>query len=422
LHQELETKGHAEKVNILIVTQYFWPENFRINDLASGLLERGHKVEVVTGIPNYPGGKIFRDHGYFIKRKDYYKGIKIHRVPLIPRGKGGGFRLALNFFSFAFLASILAPFFCIGKFDLILVYEPSPITVGLPALVLKKVKNAPVIFWMQDLWPESLSATGAVRSEKILKLVELMVRFIYRGCDRILIQSRAFLNPIKRLGGDPRRVLYFPNSAEKLYKPLTINEDASEKALMPEGFCVTFAGNIGAAQDFKTILTAAEYLKNHKDINLVVLGDGRMFQWVHEQVRVRNLENTVHLLGRHPAEAMPLYFALSDALLVTLRKEPIFALTIPAKIQSYLACAKPIIAGLEGEGARIVEESGAGITCSAEDPRALSDAILKMYNMSETDRKKMEQKGRSYFEINFEREILLDRLEGWMRELVSSKH
>ena len=181
MHQELETKGHAEKVNILIVTQYFWPENFRINDLASGLLERGHKVEVVTGIPNYPGGKIFRDHGYFIKRKDYYKGIKIHRVPLIPRGKGGGFRLALNFFSFAFLASILAPFFCIGKFDLIFVYEPSPITVGLPALVLKKVKNAPVIFWMQDLWPESLSATGAVRSEKILKLVELMVRFIYRG-------------------------------------------------------------------------------------------------------------------------------------------------------------------------------------------------------------------------------------------------
>jgi colanic acid biosynthesis glycosyl transferase WcaI len=405
-------------MNILIVTQYFWPENFRINDLSLGLKERGHKVEVLTGIPNYPGGTLFHGYGFLNRMRDNFNGINIDRAPLIPRGIGTRSRLALNFISFAVSASILGPILCKGPFDIIIVYEPSPITVVLPALVLKLFKSLPLMFWMQDLWPESLTATGAVRSEKILKLVELMVRVIYKGCDRILIQSQAFLNPIKRLGGDPRRVLYFPNSAEKLYKPLTVKEDASEKALIPDGFCVTFAGNIGAAQDFKTILAAAEYFKNYKDIKLVVLGDGRMFQWVKGQVRTRKLENIVHLLGRHPVEAMPRFFELSDALLVTLRKDPIFALTIPAKVQSYLACGKPIIAGLDGEGARIIEESGAGITCSAENPKALSDAILNMYNMPKKDREAMGQKGRSYFEINFEREMLLDRLDGWMKKLV----
>jgi colanic acid biosynthesis glycosyl transferase WcaI len=405
-------------MNILIVTQYFWPENFRINDLALGLKERGHKIEVLTGIPNYPGGTLFHGYRSLNRMRDNFNGINIVRAPLISRGIGSRPRLALNFISFAVSASILGPILCKGPFDIIIVYEPSPITVGLPALVLKLIKSAPVMFWMQDLWPESLSATGAVRSKRILKLVESMVRFIYRGCDRILIQSRAFLYPIKRLGGDPKRVLYFPNSAEKLYEPVTVEKNASERALLPIGFLVTFAGNIGAAQDFETILTAAEHLKSHKDIHLVVLGDGRVFQWVKKQVRTRKLENTVHLMGRHPAEAMPLYFALSDALLVTLKKEPIFSLTIPSKVQSYLACGKPIIAGLEGEGAKIIEESGAGITCSAENPKALSSAILKMYNLSKKDREVMGQKGRSYFEINFEREMLLDRLDGWMKKLV----
>ena len=409
-------------MNILIVTQYFWPENFRINDLALGLKERGHKVEVLTGIPNYPEGTLFRGYRFLNRMRDNSNGINIVRAPLIPRGIGSRSLLALNFISFAVSASILGPILCKGPFDIIIVYEPSPITVGLPALVLKLIKSAPVMFWMQDLWPESLSATGAVRSKRILKLVESMVRFIYKGCDRILIQSRAFLDPIKRLGGDPKRVLYFPNTSEKMYKPVTVEKKASERASLPIGFLVTFAGNIGAAQDFDTILAAAEYFKNHKNIKLVILGDGRMFQWVQDQVRVRDLENTVHLLGRHPAKAMPRYFSLSDALLVTLRKEPIFALTIPSKVQSYLACGKPIIAALDGEGARVVEDAGAGVICPTEDPKALADAILKLYNMPAKDREEMGRNGRRYYEKKFEREMLLDRFEGWMRELVSQKN
>ena len=405
-------------MKILIVTQYFWPESFRINDLAVGLNEKGHHVTVLTGIPNYPDGHFFQGYGFFKNVRQDYHGVKVMRSPLVPRGKGGGFRLALNYLSFAFFASILAPFFCRGKFDLIFVYEPSPITVCLPALLLKKLKSAPVMFWMQDLWPESLSATGAVRSEKILKIVDILVRFIYRGCDLILVQSRAFVEPIKRQGGDPDRTLYFPNSAEELYQPVMIEKDAPERAIMPEGFCVTFAGNIGAAQDFGTILNAAELLKDHTEINWVIIGDGRMFPWVKSQVIKRNLMQTVHLLGRHPIEAMPRYFSLADALLVTLRKEPIFELTIPSKIQSYLACAKPIIAALDGEGARIIEEAGAGLTCPSENPGALAKAVLTLYNMPLSERQTMGMRGRTYFNSHFEHKMLLDRLEIWMEELI----
>ena len=405
-------------MNILIVSQYFWPENFRINDLVLGLQERGHHITVLTGLPNYPGGKLFSGYRYLNKLRDNFNGIDVLRAPLVTRGSGSGIRLAFNFFSFAVCASLLGPVLCKDRIDAILIYEPSPIFVALPGIVMKKRKSAPLLFWMQDLWPESLSATGAIRSKCILKLVEIMVRLIYLKCDRILAQSRAFYRSIVRLGGKAKYIYYYPNSAESLYQPIAIESDPPEKASLPTGFIITFAGNIGAAQDFATILNAAEELRDHKDIHLVVLGDGRRFNWVQEQVRRRGLERTVHLLGRHPAEQMPRYFALSDALLVTLRKDPIFALTIPSKIQSYLACARPIIAALDGEGARIIDESGAGISCAAEDPKALADAILKLHGMTKIDRENMGQNGRKYFDDNFEREMLLNRLEGWMTELV----
>jgi len=409
-------------LRILIVSQYFWPENFRINDLALGLKEIGHEVKILTGIPNYPGGNIFDGYSFFKPFKEIFEGISVFRVPLIPRGNGTRIRLVLNYLSFVFFSCLLGPFHRLGPIDLIFIYEPSPITVCLPALLLKKFKSASVMFWMQDLWPESLSATGAVRSKKILKIVDILVRFIYRRCDRILVQSRAFFQPIKRQGGDLSRSLYFPNSAEELYQPVMIEKDALERAIMPEEFCVTFAGNIGAAQDFGTILSAAELLKSHAEINWVIIGNGRKFLWVQRQVIERDLSKTVHLLGRYSAKVMPRFFALSDVLLVTLKKESIFALTIPAKVQSYLACAKPVIAALDGEGARVVEEASAGMTCPAENSDALAEAVLAMYNLSEAKRNTMGQKGREYFEKHFEREMLIDRLDGWMEELVAQRH
>lgn len=403
-------------MKILLVTQYFWPEEFPINDFVLGLRDRGHEVQVLTGMPNYPDGRIFPGYGIFGPAKDSYQGIPVRRVPIISRGKGQGWRLFLNFFSFAFFGCLLGPLYYREHFDLILVYEPSPITVGLPALVLKKFTGAPIFFWVQDLWPETLAAIGAVKSDWILNLVGILVRFIYNGCDRLLVQSRSFVQSIKSLGIGNEKILYFPNSAAALYRPVTVAKDKRVRFAMPAGFRVMFAGNIGAAQDFGTILSAAEKLKHISAIHWIILGDGRQRPWVAEQVEKRQLQATVHLLGRHPKEEMPNYFALADAMLVTLKKEKIFALTIPSKVQSYLACGRPVIAALEGEGRRVIEEAEAGLVVDPEDAEKLAEAVLAMYNTPEAKRREMGANGRSYFKEHFERGKLLKRLESWMQD------
>lgn len=409
--------GWADNLKILIVSQYFWPESFRINDLAAGLKDRNHQVTVLTGQPNYPGGSFFPGYGLFRRWRENYAGVEVLRVPLLSRGNGGGLRLALNYLSFAFFASVFAPFRCRDKYDVIFVYEPSPVTVGLPALLLRRLKRIPIMFWIQDLWPESLSAASQVRSGRILRLVEALVRFIYRRCDLLLVQSRAFIPAVEKLGAIRKRILYFPNTSEEFYHPLRLPDDAPERNEVPKGFCVMFAGNIGAAQDFGTILEAAGMLRDHSDIHWVVLGEGRMSSWVREEVARRELADNFHLLGSRSAETMPRYFSLADAMLVTLKREAIFSLTIPSKLQSYLACGRPVVAALDGEGARLVEEAGAGFATPAEDPAALAAAVQKMYKMTAAERNAMGLRGRTYFEQNFERNFLLDRLEGWMQEL-----
>lgn len=406
-------------MRILIVSQYFWPENFRVNDLAIELRNRGHEVVVLTGIPNYPSGAFFSGYGFFSKLKERWNGIDIIRMPLIPRGNGGGLQLALNYLSFALLASLLSPFRCRGKYDVIFVHEPSPITVGLPAIVMKFLTGAPVYFWVLDLWPESLTAAGGVKSPLLLKSVSRLVRFIYGRSDKVLVQSKGFIEPVRSHGIPSDKIAYFPSWAEELYHPVTAPASFRSEFGLPEGFYLMFAGNVGAAQDFESILSAAERLKDDKDIHWLIVGDGRMSGWVSEQVKLRGLRETVHILGRHPVERMPEFFAAADAMLVTLKSEPIFALTIPGKVQSYLACGRPIVSMLDGEGGRVVEEAGAGYACASGDAEALAELVLKMANLSAAEREAMGSSGRHYYEKHFERDHLLSKLESWMTNGVS---
>jgi glycosyltransferase involved in cell wall biosynthesis len=245
-----------------------------------------------------------------------------------------------------------------------------------------------------------------------------VVNFIYRNCDRILIQSTRFRDSITSHGFNDEKIDYFPNSVEEIFKPARGDYESAEAALLPKDFIVMFAGNIGAAQSFGTIVEAARKLKDHPMIHWVVLGDGRMRRWLESQVAEHSLQATFHPLGRFPLESMPRFFALADVMLVSLSRDPIFSMTIPSKIQSYLACGKPVIASLDGEGGRVIEESGAGISCPAEDADALADAVLAMHAMSRIEREAMGEKGRKYCTEHFDREMLLGRLERLLHELI----
>lgn len=406
-------------MNILIVSQYFWPEEFRVNDLAFSLSRRGHKVTVLTGIPNYPQGIYFSEYGLLGPYHQEYKDVSIVRVPLLPRGAGKKLNLILNYASFAVMGSCLAPVKIRGKFDVILAIQFSPATAVIPAVFLKKTKRIPLILWVQDLWPDSLSATDAIRSPKVLNIVRKMMRWIYKNCDQILVQSKGFHTLIESEGFNAERIRYLPNWAEDSYKGTL--EGPSIKTQLPTGFRVMFAGNIGAAQDFGTILRAAERLKDFTDIKWLIVGDGRMRNWVKEQVQSRGLNDNIHLLGRHPVESMPYFFSSADVMLVSLKREPIFSLTVPSKIQSYMASGRPIIALLDGEGARVVKESGSGLICPPEDAAALAGAVLQMYNISQSEREAMGSRGRAYFDTHFDRQLLLDRLEGWMQEATGNQ-
>jgi colanic acid biosynthesis glycosyl transferase WcaI len=405
-------------MRILTVSQYFWPENFPINDLAKGLQQKGHDITVLTGMPNYPEGRFFPGYKAFPIRRDHYEGVRIIRVPMVPKGNGNPLRMVLYYWSLAMSACLLVPVFFRKRVDLVFVYQPSPITVGLPALVLKAIEQIPVWIWVQDLWPETLVGTGMVRSGTLLKITDHLVRFIYSRCDRVLVQSQAFVPRMLEKGVPRERIRFFPNTAQELYKQAVVKPDAPEQNLMPEGFRVVFAGNIGRAQDIPTILAAAEKLKEQTDIHWVILGDGPLRSWAEERIKARELDKSVHLLGRYPAEAMPGFFALADVLLVTLKKDPVFAVTIPSKIQSYLASGRPIVAAVDGEGARVIAESGGGLTVPAGDAGALAGVVLKMYAMPKPDLQKMGQLSRKYFERHFERSNLLDKLDHWIVEEV----
>lgn len=406
-------------MKVLIVTQYFWPEEFRINDLVADFARRGHDVTVLTGMPNYPSGHLFQGYGLNGPWEECYQGARVVRIPLIPRGVAHPWMLFLNYLSFAVAGCVLGSLRVRDQFDVVFVFAPSPITVALPAITLAKRHAVPLVLWVLDLWPESLTAAGGIRNPIVLGGVGALVRYIYRRCDLILVQSRGFVHRVQGMGADATRIRYFPSWAESLYSDGTQQSSVGFGVYLPEGFVVMFAGNLGAAQGLDVVIDAAQELRDHSDIHWVLLGDGRMRDRLLTEVTARGLTGTVHFIGRRPLQEMPWFFSRADALLVTLRKDEIFALTIPGKLQSYLASGRPILAALDGEGARIVEEAKAGIACPAEDAKALASAVLRLYSMPRDERERMGMSGRAYYESNFRREMLLDRLDTWLRELVA---
>lgn len=397
-------------MNILVVTQYFWPENFRINDLVAELVVRGHEVTVLTGYPNYPDGVVLKRFIDNPSEFQEFEGATIIRVPLIPRGNSA-VQLLSNYISFVVTGSCLGPYKLRGKkFDQIFVAGLSPITVGIPAIVMKWLKRAPIVFWVLDLWPDSLHAVGVVRSQRILGAVGFMVRLIYHPCDVILAQSRTFIPKIQQFCRPGKRIEFFPSWAETIFEKQG-QLSAPELDQFDGFFKVLFAGNIGESQDFPAILDAAERLRKNQRIRWILVGDGRMSPWVKAEIHRRNLTENVKMLGSFPLERMPSFYAGADALLVTLKKSDAFSMTIPGKVQSYLAARRPLLGMLDGEGAAVIAESKAGIVCSAGDSMNLARICEEMAEAAPERRNDMAENGHAYYKREFHRERLMDRIE-----------
>jgi glycosyltransferase involved in cell wall biosynthesis len=383
-------------MRVLILSQYFWPESFRINEVAESLRQAGCEVAVLTGQPNYPDGKVFPGYRALSSgRERHPAGYTIYRVPIVPRGSGKGWQLALNYLMFVVSASLRGRRLLRGqRFDVILVYAPSPILQAIPGIFLKRPLRASLVTWIQDLWPESIAVAGFVSNRWLLARVGSLVRWIYRRCDLLLVQSQAFVPTVESMaGGVPVR--YQPNPGELTSGISPAVADA--RIILEPGFNVVFAGNLGTVQALDTVLDAAERLLSHPDVHIVLVGGGSRHSWLVEQVGSRKLTN-IRFVARLPPEAMPAVFLQASALLATLVRSP-------------------IMTSLDGEGARVVAEAGAGLTCAAEDSAALAERILRLRAMPQGELQRMGEAGRAYYRNHFDPGVLTQQLLAHFRDL-----
>ena len=396
------------------MSQYFYPESFRGNDIVFDFIKRGHDVTVLTAKPNYPQGKFYDGYGFFKKRYEVVNGAKIIRVPVFPRGNGRTFSLALNYISFVFFSFFACRFRIREKYDLIFVQQLSPVLMAFPGLWVKKKQKIPLFLWVLDLWPESLIAGSNVKKGIVYKALEFIVKRIYNASDVILISSQSFRESIlRRCTEKEKKIIYFPNWAEDSFAG--DGGEEIETPLLPQGFNIMFAGNIGESQDFQSILRAAE-MTIDQNVNWILIGEGRKSQWVREEVANRKLSN-VYLMGRHPIEQMPFFFKKADALLVSLKDEPIFSLTVPAKVQAYMASRQIVLGMLNGEGKDLINTCKCGIAVSAGDYSSLVDAIFRLIKLSAKERTVMRDNGFLFYEKHFSKRKLFDSLESMFSSL-----
>ncbi|AHB08133.1 hypothetical protein U875_24530 [Pandoraea pnomenusa 3kgm] len=403
-------------MRVLVVSQHFHPEGFPINHICELLAGQVESVTVLTGQPNYPEGRVFKGYrAWGFGRERLGENVDVVRVPVVPRGPGGPLRLVANYLSFIGAAAIFGPLRLWGKpADVIFVYAPSPLLQALPAILLKWIKKAPMVLWVQDLWPESLSATGFVKQPTLLRMVEYVVRYIYRHTDVILVQSDEFVGSVANYAPGKDIRVHYNSVSPQMIPTIGATEPSPVEALSPDRFNVVFAGNFGKAQALDTILDAAALLKARDDIRFVLIGSGSESAHVAARVAAEKLDNVV-LTGRFAPDRMAGVFAHASALLASLRRDPIMSLTVPSKVPVYLATGKPVIAAMDGAGARVISDAQAGIACPAEDPQALAQAVLTLAQSSVAQRQVMGEQGKRYYADRFEANRLV-------RDLVSHLH
>ena len=397
-------------MKILIVSQYFYPENFRINDLALELKKRGHEITVLTGLPNYPKGEYFEGYDDTKNCDEVWNDIPVYRCKLRPR-KTGSVNLIRNYVSFVIEANKKLKKLQNRDFDLIYVFEVSPITVALPAIKLKKKKNIPIIINIQDLWPENIVAVTGMTNSIIIGLVNKMVNYIYRHCDLILTASPSFVSKIQERIKDKDKVRYWPQYS-------TVNKTDEEVSIYNKDyFNIVFTGNIGEAQGIDLAIETAKVLKNKK-ICWHFVGEGRSKEKLEKLVNEYEINDRVKFHGFHPEKEIPKYLKGADAALLILKPNPVFEMTIPAKLQTYLACGVPILGCVSGEGKRIIEESKAGIVSEDISVDGLVKVCNQFIELPNDLLNEYKERSYCYGKSNFNKNKLISKLEKCMEELV----
>lgn len=393
-------------MKILIVSQYFYPEDFKINDIAKFLAQSGYDVSVLTSVPNYPFGKIYKGYTMFNKRFETLDGIKIYRAPTIPRGKGSA-SLIFNYISFVITSLFFSHKIRKNKYDIILGNQLSPITSMIAGIYLKRKSKIPMVLWVLDLWPESFYGNFSFRVNFIDRFIEKLSSFIYSNTDHFLISSKSFEKEIRKKINRSVKFDFFPNWAEDIYFKNSL--PSYPNTLPTEGFNIVFAGNIGDSQGFEDLIDVIK-LESTQEVNWILVGDGRKKEWILEQKQKYNLNN-LYLHDRVASKYIPSLYKKADALFLTLKNTPVFANTLPGKFQGYLSSGKPILGNVSGEAKKFIEDNKIGYVNEPGKPRSLMENVLKISKLNPEELKEIEIKSKSLLENSFNKELILKSLQ-----------
>ena len=398
-------QNSAQK-HILVISQCFYPEQFRINDMCCEWVKRGYKVTVLTGIPNYPQGKFYEGYGWSKKRRERWNGMDIIRIPLIPRGNNA-IGLILNYFSFPVSGHFWTMFTKL-KADYVFMFETSPMMQCKIGVWYARKKKVPLYLYMQDIWPETVEVITGIHSRAVIGPIQKMVDNIYKNCTDIFVTSPSFVNTVCKRNISRDKVHYWPQYAEDFYRPV-LKEGVPE---IPENdkFKVIFTGNIGYAQGLQILPKTAALLKN-KNIQFIVVGDGRYKSQFEKEIA--GVDEMFVIVPRQPAEKIPKLLAACDAAFLSFQDTELFKMTIPAKLQSYMACGMPIIASASGETDKIITDAECGICTPMGDANQLADAIYEMSIKNKDEINKMGKNAREYFLSHFEKQMLMDQIDGY---------
>lgn len=402
----------SKKLNILVVCQYYYPERFQVTDVCEQMVNDGHSVTVLTGLPNYPTGIIPDEYKRGRRRDEIINGVHVIRCFEIGRKKGA-FWMSANYMSYCISAAIKTFSLNKEKYDVIFVYETSPVTMAYPAEVYGKRKKIPVYLYCCDIWPEVVKVMIPNEKSLAFRIIKHISTKLYRGTDLISVQSKGFYEYFKEvhnISGD--KICYLPQFADSEY--LKYDFEPDDKEIVD----FVFTGNIGIAQDIGGLLEAVDKIKEIPGFKVHLVGEGSYLEKAKLIVKQKELQNIVYFYGRQPYEDMPKYYKMADVCLATLQAGSVISLTIPSKVQGYMAAGKPIIAALSGFAKSVIEESGSGICVEPGDTDALANA-MKEFICNSQKYKECGKNSRNYFVKNFTKDIYMDNLYNQMYQVIS---